>query len=243
MNRFLLMFGGLWFIVGLPLAIGGVYVFAADQQFERDAQVATGTILTKDITRRRNNNGRGTSTSYSVRYRFVAPDNVLVEGTSDVPYSRWTELAERQPVEIAYLPSDPGNNRLRGTRRTFMAAMFTGLGGAFAVAGAVIALIGMRGTRRQRRLHETGLMTDAVVTDVHATRLTVNGRRQGRVHYEFRDYQGGLHSGKSTYMSLDDAMRWKQGDRIRIRYDRDQPQHSVLEEASHEVNPNRVAAG
>jgi hypothetical protein len=165
-----------------------------------------------------------------VRYRFTAPADVVVEGTSDVPYDRWTELVERQPVEIAYLPADPGSNRLRGTRRTFMAAMFTGLGGAFAIAGAVIAFFGIRGARRQRRLHETGLMTDAVVTDVRAARLRVNGRQQGRVHYEFRDYQGGLHTGESSYMSLEDALQWKQGDRIRIRYDRDRPQRSVLEE-------------
>jgi hypothetical protein len=170
-----------------------------------------------------------------VRYRFTAPGENVLEGSSDVPYERWTELAERQPVEIAYLPSDPSRNRLRDTNRTTLGAVFTGVGGALAIAGAVIVGFGIRNRRRHRRLHETGLVADALVTDVRSAQLRVNGRQQGRVHYEFRDAMGALQSGKTAYMSLDEAMRWKQGDRIRIRYDREQPRHSILEETAHNL--------
>jgi hypothetical protein len=230
MNRFLIWFGALWFLVGASFAAGGIYLLANEHAFESDAQSTTGIVLTKEVNRSRNRRGN-TSTSYSVRYRFTTPDDGTLEGKSDVPYDEWTKLVERQPIEIEYLPSDPSANRLRGTNRRTLALIFTGMGSAFAIAGAVIMMAGIRAARRYRHLRETGELTEGVVTDVRAARLRVNGRQQARVHYEFRDYQGGTHAGQSAYMPLDDAMRWQQGERIRVRYDRDRPQISALGES------------
>jgi hypothetical protein len=162
-----------------------------------------------------------------VRYRFRAPDGGTLDGESDVDYERWRGLAERGPVDIAFLPSKPSTNRVQGTSRLMMSVMFTLMGGFFAIAGAVILAYGIRGGRRATRLRETGLTAEATVTAVQPTRMTINGRRQGRVSFEFRDYQGRVQTGRSGYLPLDDAMRWKAGDRAAIRYDRDRPGESL----------------
>jgi hypothetical protein len=228
MNRFLLLFGGIWFVVGLPFAVIGIYVWTAEREFEREARVATGIVVSKDINHSRNKDG-STSTSYSVRYRFTPRGGRTLEGESGVDRDGWNRFAEREPIEIAYLPSDPSNNRVRGTSKMVLAWIFTGLGGLFTVAGAVILGFGIRSSVRDRRLRDTGMTAEAVVTRVKATTVKINKRRQARVFFEFRDDRGQTRTGRSAHLPIDDAMAWKPGDRITIRYDRDRPQHALWE--------------
>lgn len=228
MNRFLLLFGGIWLLVGLPFAIAGIVLFRAEQHFAREARSATGIVLSKDIDRNRESDG-STKTRYSVRYRFTAPDGQVREGSTQLDRAQWQTLAEREPIEIAYAASDPSNHRVHGTSRTLLAIIFGGLGGAFTIAGAVIFSFGLRGSRRRRRLHETGMTADGAVTGVKATKVKINRQAQGRVLYEFRDDRGELRRGQSDYMPIDTAMEWKAGDRITIRYDRQRPQDSIWE--------------
>ena len=138
----------------------------------------------------------------------------------------------REPVEIAYLPRDPSNNRVRGESKMLLAWIFGGLGSLFAIAGGVIFGIGVRGSLRGRRIRETGMTAEAVITRVKMTNVRINRRRQARVVYEFRDDRGEKRTGKGPYMPLDEAERWKSGDRITIKYDRDRPQRSVWEPVS-----------
>jgi hypothetical protein len=228
MNRFLLLFGGIWLLVGLPFAITGIVLFRAEQHFAREARTATGIVLSRDIDRNRESDG-STKTRYSVRYRFTAPDGQVREGSTQLDRAQWQTLAEREPIEIAYAASDPSNHRVHGTSRTLLAIIFGGLGGAFTIAGAVIFSFGLRGSRRRRRLHETGMTADGAVTGVKATKVKINRQAQGRVLYEFRDDRGELRRSQSDYMPIDTAMEWKAGDRITIRYDRQRPQDSIWE--------------
>jgi hypothetical protein len=225
-SGFLSLFSGIWMIVGLTFLIAGIYMFTADRRFAREAQVTNGTVLSKDVHQKRDRGG-DTSRTYSVRYRFTAPDGAALEGESDVDYERWRALVERAPVRIAFLPSKPSTNRVEGTSRLWMTVMFTLMGGLFAIAGAVIGASGIRSGRRAKRLRESGLIAEATVTAVEPTRMTINGRRQGRVAFEFRDYQGRVQTGRTGYLPLDEAMRWKAGDRVAIRYNRDRPAQSL----------------
>lgn len=226
MNRFLLLFGGIWLLVGVPFTIAGVWIYTTEREFERDAVVARGIVLSKDISRSRNNDG-STSTSYSVHYRFTPRGGKTIEGESTVDRDDWNRLVEREPIEIAYLPRDPSTNRVRGESKMLVAWIFGGLGSLFTIAGGVIFGIGIRSGLRQRRLREGGMTAEAVVTRVQMTNVKINRRRQARVVYEFRDDRGERRTGKGPHMGVEEAQRWKPGDRITIKYDRDRPQHSV----------------
>lgn len=228
MNRFLLLFGGIWLLVGLPFATVGIVVFSNERAFERDAQIARGIVLSKDVNRSRDSDG-STSTSYSVRYRFTPRGGRETEGSGRVDRDVWNALVEREPVRIAYLPSDPENNRVAGESKMLLAWIFGGLGSLFTIAGGVIFGFGIRGTLRDRRLREGGMTTEAVVTRVQMTNLRVNRRRQARVVYEFHDERGQTRTGKSRHIPVNEATAWKPGDRITIRYDREHPQHSLFE--------------
>jgi hypothetical protein len=231
MNRFLLLFGGIWLLVGVPFTIAGTFIFTTEREFARSAVVARGIVLSKNVSRSRDSDG-STSTSYSVRYRFTPRGGRTMEGESSVDRDVWNALVEREPVEIAYLPDDPSNNRVRGESKMLVASIFGGLGSLFTIAGGVIFWIGVRGALRGRRIRDSGMTAEAVVTGVQMTNVRVNRRQQARVVYEFRDDGGGTRTGRGPYMPVDEAGRWKTGDHITIKYDRDRPQHSIWEPAS-----------
>ena len=228
MNRFLMLFGGIWLLVGLPFLIAGFYLLGEERRFAEEAQVATGLVLTKDLARRRSNEGRS-STTYSVRYRFTTPDGQTHEGATDLSYARWNALAEREPIDIAYLPSNPSDNRMAGTDQRMLVTVFTVVGGCLTIAGSVIAGFGVRGRRRTKRLREKGVTADGVIVSVEPANVRINARPQARVQYEFRDHHGQQQHARSGYLPIDDAMRWKAGDRIVVRYDPDRPQQSLWE--------------
>jgi hypothetical protein len=230
MNRFLLLFGGIWLLVGVPFAIVGIWVYTTEREFERSAVVARGVVLSKDISQSRDRNG-STSTSYSVHYRFTPRGGRTMEGRGGVDHDVWDRLVEREPVDIEYLPGDPSSNRVRGESKMLLAWIFGGLGSLFTIAGGIIFGIGVRGSLRGRRLRETGMTADATITRVQMTNVRVNRRPQARVVYEFHDDRGERRTGKGPYMSVEEAQRWKAGDRITIKYDRDRPQHSIWEPA------------
>jgi hypothetical protein len=236
MNRFLLLFGGIWLLVGLPFAITGVVLLRAERNFAREVRTATGIVLTKEVDRDRDSDG-STRTRHSVRYRFTGPDGQVREGRAQIDRERWETLAEREPVEIAYAASDPSKHRVHGTSNMLLAIIFGTLGGAFSIAGAVIFSFGLRGSRRRRRLHETGMSAEGVVTRIKATKVRINRQAQARVKYEFRDDRGALRRGQSDYMPIGTAMEWKTGDRITIRYDRHRPQDSIWEPPPHVPQP------
>lgn len=227
MNKFLLMFGGIWLLVGVPFLIVGVVVLRSDRAFARNARVTRGIVLSMDLGNSGGTGGR--STKYVVRYRFTAPDGRVLEGREPVGRDRWLALAEREPIEIAYDPADPTRHRPAGTSDTVLGAIFAGLGGCFTIAGGLIFGIGVRGARRAARVRKAGMTAEAIVKHVRSTGVTINRRKQARVEYEFRDERGETRTGLSAYLPIDDATRWKPGDRITIKYDRDRPTVSIWE--------------
>lgn len=78
----------------------------------------------------------------------------------------------------------------------------------------------------RRRLQREGVTTTARVSDVRAANMRINGVTQLAVHYEYQDERGRSHTGKETFLP-EEAARWKEGDRINIRYDRHKPGHSI----------------
>jgi hypothetical protein len=159
-----------------------------------------------------------------------------MEGDTTVDDDVWNRLVEREPVDVAYMPGDPANNRLRGESKWVLAWIFGGLGGLFTIAGGVIFGNGVRGSLRNRRVREAGTTALAVVTRVQMTNVRINRRRQARIVYEFRDDRGKPRTGKGPYMPVEQAGQWEAGDQITIKYDRERPQHSLWEP---EARPER----
>lgn len=77
-----------------------------------------------------------------LRYRFTARDGRTLEGRSEVLPQRFQELSEGGPVEVEYIGSSPGTNRVAGQRA---GSLVFGLMSAGTLAGGVAL------RRRERR--------------------------------------------------------------------------------------------
>lgn len=222
---FWLVFGGIWLVVGLPFVFSAFHMFRTESRFSEEAASVQGTVLTRDIHRGRSTNG-GSSTRYEVSYRFTADDRTF-EHRDRVDVQTWEGLTERGPVEVQYLPDDPTQSRIAGETDRVGSFIMGGLGGFFAVAGGLIVAYDVRRRLLRARLQREGVSADATVTGVGPTNLSVNRVPQWVIRYRYADSRGRIHTGKSEYLSPEEAQEWKEGDVGRVRYDRQRPAKNV----------------
>lgn len=230
-RSFAFWFGGIWFFVGAPFLIIGIYVgintFRQQARFEREGQVTQGMVLTKWISRSRDSQGRE-STSYRVSYRFSAPDGTVVQREAQVSGELWDRLVEREPVRVTYLPSDPEINRIEDETSAWMLPLiFTGLGLVFVPIGGVIFFKGLGGILRELRLQDQGTMVEATVVEVGPAGVSLNGVRQWRIRYRYQDHRGRTRTGESGLMAPEEAQAWKAGDTGTVRFDVRAPKKSM----------------
>lgn len=230
-RSFAFWFGGIWFFVGAPFLIIGVYVgidtWREDERFTREGQVAQGMVLTKSITRRRESGGRE-STTYRVEFRFRAPEGTVVKREAQVSSDLWDRLQEREPIRVTFLPGDPRTNRIEGESSTWMlAVIFTGLGLVFVPIGGFIFFRGVAGILRELRIQDRGLAAPATVVEVAPTNISYQGTPQWRIRYRYQDHHGRAHEGASNPMSPEEAQEWKPGDTAGVRFDTRAPRKSI----------------
>lgn len=231
-RSFAFWFGGIWFFVGAPFLILGIYVgvdtLRQQERFKNEAQVAEGMVLNKWISVQTSSQQRRETKSYWVDYRFSAPDGAVVKGEAQVSRGLWDRLVEREPVRVTFLPGDPRSNRIEGESPAWMVPLiFTGLGLVFAPIGGFIFFKGVAGIRRELRVKSAGSMAQATVLEVGPTNTSFNGVRQWRIQYRYQDYVGRTHRGKSKLMAPEEAQAWKAGDTGTVRYDSHAPKKSI----------------
>lgn len=230
-KNFWLWFGGIWFAVGTPFLIIGLYLgwqhIHVTKRLDTEGKTVEGMVLTKARkTSSSGSNRRNSTPTYEVTFRFLTPGTV-VTGKADVSRDTWDSLVEREAIQVTYLPDAPRHYRVDGqTSGWWLPAIFTILGGIFGGLGGFILLRAHALLQIKRRLQREGVSTTATVSEVRTTNVRINGVPQLAVHYEYRDERGRTHAGKET-RPPEEAARWKEGDRIQIRYDRRNPSHSM----------------
>lgn len=152
----LLLFGGIWFIVGAPfLCIGLVSGMQTLNQFERlqkAGQVVDGTVITRSIKRPSSKSGRA-SPQYWVSYRFLAPHDGMIEGEAQVEAPVWDRLAEGGPIRVTHLVEQAQVHQVEGQVRDLVfPVVFTALGSILTSLGGCVLLRGWRQFRRRPRV-------------------------------------------------------------------------------------------
>lgn len=229
-KNFWFWFGGIWFAVGTPFLVIGLYLgvqhITVTKRLDSEGRTAEGMILTKTRKTSSSGSGRSSSPAYEVTFRFPAP-NGMAQGKADVSVETWDRLIEREPVRVTYLPDAPQHYRIEGqSGGAILPLIFTVLGGIFGGLGGFILLRARNLMQIRRHLQRDGVTTTATVSDVRPASMRINGVQQLAVHYEYRDERGRSHTGKET-VQPEEASRWKTGDRITIRYDRRKPGRSI----------------
>lgn len=105
--------------------------------------------------------------------------------------------------------------------------VFGGFGLTAGFIGLFLLVRSVRSAKTKAQIWAHGVAADATVSSVEETNVKINRRPMWIVRYQYLDHTGQSRDGKSEYMSADQANRWKPGDAISIRYDRDKPDASV----------------
>lgn len=230
-KNFWFWFGGIWLFCGSPFLIIGLYLGAQQitisKRLAAEGRMVEGIVLTKAITSSSSGSSRGSATpTYKITFRFLTAGG-LVTGGAEVTRDTWDSLVEREPIQITYLPDAPQHHRVEGQADGWMPpALMTILGGVFSSLGGFVLLRARSRLETMRRLQREGITTTATVSEVRMANMRINGVQQQAVHYQYRDERGRTYTGKESFPP-EEADRWKEGDRVTIRYDRRRPNLSI----------------
>ncbi|MDP9467367.1 MAG: DUF3592 domain-containing protein [Chloroflexota bacterium] len=224
-RSFWVLFGAIFLVAGLLLAVISAGMGWRELRFTSDGVAAEGIVLERTIVRA--DAGEDQSTEYRVSYRFTTDGGQVVEGSDAVPFDQWEVLAEQGPIAVEHLLGDPAQNRVAGGEDLILVAIFAAVSAIALVVGLAILLRQLRRLRHEQRLWRVGLVAEAKVLGIEQSNVTFNRRPLWHVLYEFIDAAGGRHTGRSGYLSLEDAQRWQTGGRGAVRYDPDAPDESL----------------
>lgn len=137
-----LLFGTLFFGVGLPFLVIGIYTGVRQWQFPAEVATVQGMVLTKST----NSKDR-----HTVTYRFTTGSGELIEGSASVSGEVWDRLEERGPIPVQHLPHTPRRHRVEGQASDWeMAFMFGTLGGIFTSLGGFVLVMAFFRLRPER---------------------------------------------------------------------------------------------
>jgi len=217
--------GVIFMIAGSGGSYSGLNQWRDSRRFKREALPAEATVTAKSLTAASRENG--TSTKYSIVYRFTAIDGESIERTEAVSVDDWDRLDEGSAIEVRYLPAAPTRARWRPESPWWVPPLVTGVTGFFVLIGALVAWPGIRRALVVARVQRAGVAVQGTVLKVWATSTTINRVRQWQLSYEFRDRSGRAQRGESDLLAPDEAADWRAGDHGAVRYDRDRPSDSV----------------
>jgi hypothetical protein len=220
-RNFWLFFGGVFLIAGLLTLIIGAGIAWQESRFASDSVEATGTVLGKSLNRATSERG----TEYFVQYRFTDESGTVHDASDQVGFDQWDALVEGGPIAVQYIAGDPGTSRM-ASDEWFIALLILGVGLLASIIGLLVALPGLRGFRRDRRLWRSGVPAVATVTGVEQSNVRFNGRYMWHVLYRY-DAAGTTHQGKSNFLSEGEAHVFGVGAPVAIRYDATRPSDSI----------------
>jgi hypothetical protein len=229
-KNFWFWFGSIWLFCGSPFLILGLYLgfqhVTITKRLNTEGKTVEGMVLTKARKTSSSSSGRSGGTTYEVTFRFLTRDGAMT-GSAQVTGDTWDQLVEREPILVTYVPDAPEQYRIDGqTSGWWLSGGFTIMGGIFAGLGGFILARARSRLLTNRRLQREGVTTTATISDIRAANMRINGVEQLAVHYTYHDDRGRAHTGKETFPP-EEAVRWKEGDRVTIRYDRRHPAQSI----------------
>ena len=199
MSGFLLLFGGIWLLVGTILTtvftlVGGPFWqdLVLDQRGV-EAQALPGAVEGTNAT----SNGEAVQ---RIRYSFTDRDGATQQGDTGTTDSVLVQRAmSGQPLTVVYDPGAPALSRIAGEKKSFFGLLIL-LPLGFAGVGAIIFGLGLRSALRARRLYVHGEAVRAEVTGSRPSNMRVNGRRLMIVEYRFMTRTGAV-NGSATHSS------------------------------------------
>ena len=118
-------------VIGPIIALIGLARSSTGNELARDGVWTTGQVISRFV-----HNPQPNTRVYNVNYAFTPAEGAEQSGEMRVGRSLYTLLEPGSPVEIRYLPRDPGINELRGASQA-------GAGRQTLLTGLVLTLAGL----------------------------------------------------------------------------------------------------
>jgi len=230
-GSFLIIFGLLWLVFAVPFLLFGLYMIRTEQRFAKEGITVAGTLTNKTVEENREKDRETKkiriTKSYYAHYSFATKEGVQIQAKDSVDKEVWDGLSDKSPIQIQYLPDSPNSNRVARESSIIGGVLL----GAFGVLALIIGVYSLGYDIKKRlyakRLINNGFLTDGTILRVRMGELTINDITQYLVDYSYRDQRGGVFEGRSEHMTPEEASAWKEGDKCKVRFDRDQPSKSI----------------
>jgi hypothetical protein len=230
-GKFALIFGIVWLVVALPFTFAGIYMLKMEDRYEKEGVEVTGAVTSKHIDEKRDydrdTKRERVSKSYHVKYKFDVLGGETLESDDTISSDIWQNLNTDDPIQIQYLKGEPDKNRIAHSPEKLPGYLFFAFGALADLIGFGSIAYYIKRKRFINELMQNGMLIDGVITKVFASSLTINDVRQWQFEYSYKDLKGGQHTGKSSYLSPEEASHYKAGAKGRVRYDQNKPKKSI----------------
>lgn len=178
----LMVAGTIFMLVGIIFLGASVLIFRDSNKFYREAVRTEGTI--SDIYREQT----GKSDVYRVNVSYRAGSELMSSRLNY--YSSTMKSGDR--ITLYYHPDNP--SQVRGGASNFLDWLFPGIGFSVSVLGGLLFGFSVRRRMLKKRLLESGVRLNAVITHVRRKRNeAVNGRHPYAVDCEYRSPEGAVY--------------------------------------------------
>jgi hypothetical protein len=174
-----------WWMFGAQSDATSWYRFSGDLARVRGSAVAVEDI---GISEGGGEDSPGTPI-YKVRYSFEPAEGGYVRGHC---YGTGMHLAPGTPVDIEYVPGDPGTSRIVGSRKRplDMWALFVAV---FPGIGLTLMFFGLRSNARALQLLRVGKQARGRLVDKQPTNTKINNQMVYKLTFEYVDEAGQQH--------------------------------------------------
>lgn len=228
-RRILLVLGGVFAVLGVGQLIAAVATGISTLSFRSDAQQATGTIVSIDshqscsTHRRDGRRHRECHTVHQPTVEFRAADGTKISFVSSRSSSSYHV---GQTLEVLYPADDPQSARLGGFGLWLVPIVLGAIGLPFAIVGAVLVGIYLKGRRSRIWLQQSGRRVQGRILDVERNRqLRINNVHPWRIRVGWQDpLNGKTYTFMSQNLMQDPVPALGGAQTVDVQIDPDDPQ-------------------
>ena len=117
----------------------GLHFLKEEKRFDTEGITAPGVITSKRVhekrERDRETKREKITTTYYLTYAFTTDQGKQIETENSVSQSRWQKSAEKDNIQVQYLPTEPSKSRIAGESNRLKTLVFTGISGVAGIIG------------------------------------------------------------------------------------------------------------
>lgn len=144
------LLSAIFFLVGIAMIIGGIFMYRSNQQFLQSSLKSTGTVTRLDLKQ------SSDSSSYYPVVQFRTLENQVINFTSSAG-SNPAPYQVGETVEVNYNPTNPNSAKINDFMSNWLTVLIFGIMGTlFSYIGVIFPIIKIRFDRKKKWLLQNG---------------------------------------------------------------------------------------